>query len=90
MIDVLFGFRARAQRRKGAVEELRNKKQKIRNKEVELKYFRNPQPFELIELIEPFEHDIPPKPRKHQKPLKRLVRIENFQPLQLFPLSFQQ
>jgi hypothetical protein len=55
LIDVLFGFRARAQRRKGAVEELRNKKQKIRNKEVELKYFRNPQPLELIEHIEPLE-----------------------------------
>ena len=76
--------------RKGAKEELRNKKQKIRNKKVEPKYFRNPQPFEPFELIEPFEHDKPPKPLKHQKPLKRLVRVENFQPLQLFPLSFQQ
>jgi hypothetical protein len=34
------------------------------------------QPFEHIELIEPFEHDKPQKP---------LVRVENFQPLQTFP-----
>jgi hypothetical protein len=37
------------------VEELRNKKQKVRNKEVELKYFRNSQPIELIERFEPLE-----------------------------------
>jgi hypothetical protein len=46
---------AREQRRKVAVEELRNKKQKVRNKEVELKYFRNSQPIELIERFEPLE-----------------------------------
>jgi len=33
----------------------------------------NPQPFELIERIEPFEHIKPPKP---------FVRVEYFQPLQ--------
>jgi hypothetical protein len=35
--------------------ELRNKKQKIRNKEVERIDFRNSQPIELIERFEPLE-----------------------------------
>jgi hypothetical protein len=49
------GFAQSTQRRKGAVEELRNKKQKIRNKEVERIDFRNSQPIELIERFEPLE-----------------------------------
>jgi len=47
----------------------------------------NLQPFELIERIEPFEHDNPQKLPKPQKPPKPLVRVENFQPLQTFPFA---
>jgi len=34
---------------------------------MELLLFENPQPFELIERIEPFEHVKPPKPLKPPK-----------------------
>jgi hypothetical protein len=52
-LEPFFLFRAkhaREQRRKGVVEKLTNKKQKIRNKEVEPIYFRNPN---LLNLLNP-------------------------------------
>jgi hypothetical protein len=51
------------------VKELRNKKQKIRNKEVGPKYFRNPQPFVRVEDFQPLQ---PPKPPKLPKPPKHI------------------
>ena len=45
---------AREQRRKGVVKELRNKKQKIRNKKWS-PYFLNSQPLEPLERFEPLE-----------------------------------
>ena len=57
---------ARVQRRK----EIRNKKLKIRNKEMQL------QPFELIEPIEPFEPNLPNLPNfKNLKNLPNLFHI---------------
>jgi len=61
-------FLRKARKEAKSGKGIRNKKLKIRNKEMKLLLFEipNPQPFEPIE---PFEHQ-PPKPLKHQKPPK--------------------